>query len=149
MNMFYRAAASKILPHQQEFKENLDPQTLMDFMQKNNINDPDTAYDKMVAGRRQELAATRQKELEAKHAADIEAARKEGAEQKARELAMGPGGVLPTDNTGGIVGVTSHMGAPAKISDEVKAKIGEAKLGDASLAALGYEMYKRGDLPVQ
>jgi hypothetical protein len=150
MNLFYRAASTRMLPHQQEFKENLDPQVLMKFMQDNKINDPDIAYDKMVAGKRQELSAQAAKDLEAKHAADITAAEQRGADKKAQELAMGPGGMLPTDNTGGIVGVTARIDQPAKVSDAVKAQVSEAKLGDGSLAALGYQSWRSGELgPVQ
>jgi hypothetical protein len=149
MNMFYASTAKHMLPHQQEFKENLDPQAIMSYMQQNRISDPDVAYDKMVAGRRAELATAREKELVEKHAADIAAAEQRGAERKAQELAMGPQGMLPTDNTGGIVGITSRVDAPAKISDEVRTKIAESKLGDGSLAQLGYEAFRRGELPVQ
>jgi hypothetical protein len=149
MNHFYRAAATRMLPHQQEFKENFDPQKLMEYMQQNRISDPDAAYDKMVAARRTELAAQAAKDMETKHAADITAAEQRGAERKAQELAMGPQGMLPTDNTGGILGVTARVDTPAKVSDETKARVTEAKLGDGSLAQLGYEMYRRGELPVQ
>lgn len=149
MNMFYQSAAKHMLPHQQEFKENLDPQTLMKFMQDNRITDPDTAYDRMVAGRRAEAAAQAAKDLEAKHAADLQAAREDERKKVMQEHAMGPGGVLPTDNTGGIAGITARVDQPAKVSDEVRAKVQDAKLGDGSLAALGYELYRTGQLPVQ
>ena len=144
MNLFYRAAATKMLPHQQEFKENLDPQVLMKFMQANGINDPDLAYDKMVAGKRQELSTQAAKDLETKHTADIAAAEQRGREQAAREVAMGPNGMLPTDNTGGIAGITARIDQPAKVSDEVKAKLADAKLGDGSLAELGYKAFREG-----
>jgi hypothetical protein len=144
MNLFYQATATRMLPHQQEFKENLDPKVLMKFMQDNHINDPDVAYDKMVAGKRQELSAQAAKDLETKHAADIAAAEQRGADKKAQELAMGPGGMLPTDNTGGIAGITARIDQPAKVSDEVKAKVADAKLGDGSLADLGYKMFREG-----
>ena len=144
MNMFYRATASRMLPHQQEFKENLDPQALMTFMQANKINDPDIAYDKMVAGKRQELAAQAAKDLEEKHAADIAAAEQRGRDKAAQEVAMGPNGMLPDDRTGGIAGITARIDQPAKVSDEVKAKVTDAKLGDGSLAELGYKMFREG-----
>jgi uncharacterized protein (DUF3084 family) len=149
MNYFYGRAVTKLLPHQQEFGEAFDPKVLYEFMQKSGINDPDLAYDRMVAGRRGEIAATKQKELEAKHVADLEAARQEGYNKRAQEVAMGSGGMLPTDSTGGIAGVTAFMSKPATISDEVKAKAAEAKLGDGSLAAMGLQMLQRGELPTQ
>ncbi len=146
MNMFYEAAAKHMLPHQKEFGENFDPKTFREFITKNQIQDPDVAYDKMVAGKRAELAVKHQQEVDAKHTADLEAARKEGYEKRAQEIAMGPNGMLPTDNTGGIVGVTSFMGQPAKVSDADKTAMSEAKLGDGSLAKLGYEKFVRGEL---
>ncbi len=149
MNMFYEAAAKHMLPHQKEFGENFDPKVLREFMATNRLTDPDLAYDRMVTGKRTELAEKHQKELETKHAADLEAARKEGYEKRAQEIAMGPNGMLPVDHTGGIVGVTSFMGQPAKVSDAEKTQLAEAKLGDGSLAKLGYEKYVRGELPVQ
>ena len=151
MNYFYQAVSNRLLPHQQEFKENLKAQDLMNYMQANKINDPDTAYDKMVAGRRAELAAQREKELNTKHAADLEAARTEGYNKRAQEVAMGPGGMLPTDQTGGIAGITAHVGGKAPtISDDEKAFIANAKLESGELAKLGYQMFKRGDFgPVQ
>jgi hypothetical protein len=121
----------------------------MEYIAKTGATDPEAAYDKWVADRRKDLSAQAAKDLEAKHTADIAAAEQRGADKKAQELAMGPGGMLPTDNTGGIVGVTARIDQPAKVSDEVKAKVTDAKLGDGSLAALGYEMYRRGELPVQ
>ena len=144
MNMFYRATASRMLPHQQEFKENLDPQVLMKFMQDNRINDPDIAYDKMVSGKRQELSAQAAKDLEAKHAADITAAEQRGRDKAAQEVAMGPNGMLPDDRTGGIAGITARIDQPAKVSDAVKAQVTDAKLGDGSLAELGYKAYREG-----
>jgi hypothetical protein len=145
MNFFYRAAASRLLPHQQEFGENLDPNALMTFMTTNRITDPDVAYDRMVAGRRSELAAKRQKELDEKHAADLEAARQEGYNKRAQEVAMGPNGSLPTDNTGGIAGVTARVEQSAQqLPDDVKAIIAGAKPGDGQLAALGYKMFTQG-----
>lgn len=149
MNLFYQSTQRHMLPHFNEFKENLDPQALMSYMQSNKISDPDIAYDRMVAQRRAEISAQAAKDLEAKHAADLEAARQEGYQKHAQEQAMGPGGVMPTDSTGGIAGVTARIDKPATISEEAKAKIGEAKLGDGSLAQIGLEMYRRGELPVQ
>ena len=148
MNHFYSSVSSRLLSHQQEFKDPLEAPKLMAFMQANKINDPDLAYDKMVAGRRAELAVQSQKDLETKHAADITAAEQRGREQRSQELAMGPNGVMPTDSTGGIVGVTSRIDQPAKISDDVKSKIGDAKVGDGSLAQLGYELYRQGAFSV-
>ena len=149
MNRFYSTVSAHLLPHQQEFKDNLDQQALMEYIAKTGATDPEAAYEKWVADRRKDLSAQAAKDLETKHTADIAAAEQRGADKKAQELAMGPGGMLPTDNTGGIVGVTARIDQPAKVSDEVKAKVTDAKLGDGSLAALGYEMYRRGELPVQ
>lgn len=147
MNHFYRSMSAKILTHNNEFKETLDPQRVMEYMQQNKIIDPDLAYDRMVAGKRADNAANAQKELDAKHAADLAEAEKRGYEKRAQEAAMGPSGMSPTDQTGGIAGVTAHVAADPKMSDAVKSKMSEAKLGDGSLAALGYEMYRTGQLP--
>lgn len=149
MNRFYNTVSTHVLSHQKEFGENLDPQALMKFINDNaaagNVfTDPDMAYDKMVAGKRQELSAQAAKDLEAKHTADIAAAEQRGREQAAREVAMGPNGMLPTDNTGGIAGITARIDQPAKVSDEVKAKVTGAQLGDGSLADLGYKMFREG-----
>lgn len=145
MNHFYQAASKRLLPHQREFGTDLDPQQLLAFMQQNKIADPDAAYDKMVATARAELATKRETEREAKVAADIAAAEQRGREAAARELAMGPGGMMPTDGTGGIAGVTGRMDAAPKMSDDLKARVDTARLGDGSLAALGYEAYRRGE----
>jgi len=151
MNYFYKAVSNRLLPHQKEFGENLDSQKLMDYMTANKINDPDIAYDKMVAGRRSELATKAEQDRTAAQAAAVEAARKEGFDQAARERAMGPGGMSPTDQTGGIAGITAHVPQQSKMSDEVKAKVADAKLGSGELAALGYQQFMRGELngPVQ
>lgn len=148
MNLFYGATAKRMLPHQQEFSENLDPQSLMKYMQDNRIQDPDIAYDRMVAGKRAEIAAQRDKDLEAKHAADIAAAEQRGRELAAREVAMGPNGVMPTDGSGGIAGVTSRIDKPVEMSDAARAAIAAAKPGSGELAALGYQQYLRGELPL-
>ena len=129
----------------------LQPETvsMMEFMRQNRISDPDVAYDKMMATRRQENSA-KQKELDAAAvAAQIAEAEQRGYEKKATEMSMGPQGVLPTDQTGGIAGITSRMDPPAKMSEETAAKVAAGKLGDGSLAQLGYDMYRRGELPVQ
>jgi hypothetical protein len=144
MNIFYRTVADHQMGHYTEFGKSLNSQELMDYMTAQRINDPEIAYDKMMAPRRAEIATQRTKELTEKHAADIEAARKEGYEKHAQETAMGPGGMIPTDSTGGIVGVTSHTVQPAKLTDETTKRFAEAKPGTGELAALGYEMYRQG-----
>jgi len=149
MNVFYQTAAAHMLPHQQEFGENLNPRKLMEYMQVNRILDPDIAYDRMMAPRRSELAVQKQKELDEKHQKEIQEAEQRGRELAAREQAMGPQGVLPDDHSGGIAGITARVEKPATMSDETKARLAEAKLGDGTLAQLGYEMYRRGELPVQ
>jgi hypothetical protein len=150
MNYFYEAVTKKAFAHQKEFGESLDPAKLREVIVNTGIQDPDVAYDKMVAEKRAEIAANAQKELETKTAADLAAAEQRGYAKAAQERAMGPNGVLPTDQTGGIAGITAHVGAPAKVSDEFKAKIASAKPGTGELAALGYEAYRRGDFgPVQ
>ncbi len=149
MDTFYNVAATKLLPHHKEFGENLDAHALGQYMHQHQIPDPNVAYDQMVAPKRAELAAKRDKELEAKHAADIEAARQEGYTKRAQEAAMGPGGLLPTDQTGGIAGITAYMGKPAAFNDVEKAALEKAKLGEGSLPELGYRAYLEGRLPVQ
>lgn len=148
MHMFYRGATKHILGHKDEFGKNLDPQELVDFITKNAdkpwARDVDMAYDQMVSGMRAEKSAAAQKELEAKHAADIEAAVQRGRELAAQERVMGTSSMSPTDQTGGIAGITAVMGTPAKVSDEIKAKIAEAKLGDGTLPNLGYDLWRQG-----
>jgi hypothetical protein len=146
LHNFYGTIQSRMFAHKEEFGENLDGNAVMTYMTQNGIKDPVVAYERMFAGRRAELATQRTKDLEAKHLADIEAAEKRGRELAAREAAMGPGGSLPTDNSGGIAGVTG-MGKPAEVPDALKTAMKDAKVGDGSLAALGYQAYLRGDLP--
>jgi hypothetical protein len=153
LHSFYQAHARHMLPHKEEFGENLDPAKFQAFIQQN-LNqpwaaDPDLAYERMVAEQRQANAAKRAQEQAEAHQREIEQARADERQKVMQEHAMGPQGVLPTDSTGGIAGVTSLTQKPATMSDELKAKLGEAKLGDGSLAAMGYEMYRRGELPVQ
>ena len=144
MNYFYGGYSSKILRHKEEFGENLDPQPLMKFMTENGIQDVNLAYDKMVAGKRAELATKHEQEVEAKHAADITAAEQRGRELAAQERTMGPNGQMPTDSTGGILGVTARMESPAKVSDDAKAAIAAAKPGTGELANIGYALYRQG-----
>ena len=146
MNVFYGTVAAKMLPHHQEFGEVLDQRKLMEFMSTNNIADPSVGYEMMMAPRRAEIASAKAKEQEAANAKAIEEARKAGYEQHAKEVGMGTPNALPTDQSGGIAGVTAFV-APkaATISDAEKSVIQAAKLGDGSLPALGYEMYRRGD----
>lgn len=149
INIFYDSIYRHAFSHKDEFGESLDNRQLLKYMQDNGINDPDVAYDKWVAPRRAEIAAQKAKDLEAQHQEAIKAAEKRGYEQRAQEAAMGPGGVLPTDSSGGIAGISARLDNAPKISDEMKARIQEARPGDGSLAALGYEMYRKGELPVQ
>jgi hypothetical protein len=146
MHYFYRAAANHLLPHQQEFGENLDPQVLIDYMTTNHIQDADVAYDKMVAGKRAEISTKREGERQVQQKADLEAAEKRGYEKAAQERMMGNAGMSPTDQTGGITGITAHVGGKAlTVSDEEKSIIANAKLESGELAKLGYKMYLRGD----
>jgi len=151
MNFFYEAVTRHAFDHQKEFRENLDPGKFREFIVKNNILDPDMAYDKMVADRRAEIAKTRATEQEAANKKALEEAEKRGYEKAAQERAMGPSGMSPTDQTGGIAGITAHVGSKAPtISDEEKAIIANAKLESGELARLGYKMFQRGDFgPVQ
>ncbi len=146
---FYRFFITKLGPHQQEFGETPDPQKLLEFMGTNRIIDPNLAYEQMVAGRRKEIADQKQKELLEKHQLELDQARKDEREKTLREAAMGPRGTMPTDQQGGIAGVTARIDQPAKISDEEKNLVAGAKLGDGSLAQLGYAKYVRGELPTQ
>lgn len=77
--------------HQKEFGEILDPLTVVDYANKNGMNDLTKAYDLMVHGRREE---TRNKEIETK----IAEAKKQGAEEVRKEINMGPGGKMPSDS---------------------------------------------------
>jgi hypothetical protein len=151
MHNFYQTAAGRILSHKEEFGEQFNPQTLIDYMTSTNTQDPSIAYDKMVADKRAVNSTRQATETAAKHAADIEAARAEGRKLEAQERTMGPNGMMPTDSTGGIAGITAHVGQPAKIGDTAKAEIANAKLGSGDLAKLGYKAYLQGAFegPVQ
>ena len=149
MNRFYSSVSGKILTHRDEFKETLDPNKLMQFMQSNKINDPDLAYDRMVADQRSQNALKQKEADEVERLKQISEAEQRGYEKKAQEVSMGPEGMLPTDQSGGIAGITGRVGEPAKISDADAAKLAAAKLGDGSLATLGFQMYRNGQLPVQ
>ena len=151
MDRFYSVTAKHAFAHKDEFGENLDPQKLMLFITQNKLTDPDAAYDRMVADQRAANAAKAKTDLEAKHAADITAAEQRGRDLAATERAMGPGGMLPTDQSGGIAGVTARIDKPVAMSEATQKAATDAKLGDGSLAALGYEAYRRGEFttPVQ
>ena len=145
VHLYYGKVAPLMLKHQQEFGEVLDPTALMQFMTDKHLQDTTIGYDQFVAGKRAEIAAKKAEEVQAKHAADITAAEQRGREAALKEHAMGPGGVLPTDSTGGIAGVTSRIDTkPVTLSDDMQKAIAEAKPGDGSLAALGYKLYQSG-----
>jgi hypothetical protein len=151
---FFGAVANRIGSHRDEFGENFDQQKLFDYMTNNKINDADVAYDKMMASRRSEMASAKATADAAAHTAAVEAARLAGIEagrmQAAQERAMGPAGFSPTDETGGIVGVTSRVARDVSMSQAAKDAIASAKPGDGSLARLGYAAFMNGDLgPVQ
>jgi hypothetical protein len=151
MDRFYSVTAKHAFAHKDEFGENLDPQKLMSFITQNKLTDPDAAYDRMVADQRAANAAKAKTDLETKHAADIAAAEQRGRDLAATERAMGPGGMLPTDQSGGIAGVTARIDKPVAMSEATTKAATDAKLGDGSLAALGYAAFQRGEFsaPVQ
>jgi hypothetical protein len=147
---FYTAVTARSVQHQQEFGEYLDPVKYREYMRTTGINDPDLAYDRWVSDRRAGIASQRQQELETRHKTELEEAEKRGYEKRAQEAAMGPSGVLPTDNTGGIAGITAHTATkPATVSEEAKALLAGAKLGDGTAGDIGYKMFLRGELPTQ
>lgn len=149
INIFYDSIYRHAFAHKDEFGESLDNRQLLKYMQDNGINDPDVAYDKWVAPRRAEIATKRSQEADARHQEELKAAEQRGYEKRAQEAAMGPGGMLPTDSSGGITGISARLDNAPKISDEVKARIQEARPGDGSLAQLGYELFRKGELPIQ
>lgn len=151
LHRFYQSYARHLLPHQQEFGENLDPAKFLEFMESHRgeawASNPDLAYDQMVAERRRQLAEKREQERLEQHQKEIEEARADERKKVMQEVSMGPQGVLPTDSTGGIAGVTSPINnKPAELSEELKSKLADAKLGDGSLPTIGFELYRRGEL---
>lgn len=85
--------------HKDEFNEVLEPGQLLEYANKNGIQDIGKAYESWVAPRRTEAANK-------KHAEDIEAAKKAGAEEALKNQAMGQEGRMPVDQGGQEMG---HM----------------------------------------
>lgn len=143
MDRFYSTALPLVSQHKDEFGKPLNPRELLDYMGKNGIQDPNLAYDRMVAADRAAIAETRQKELVAKHQEELAAARKEGEDKVRQELAMGVGGMLPTDDSGGIVGVT-HIAPSGTIPKDLIDQTAGMKLNDPRLAAAGLKAAREG-----
>lgn len=148
MDRFYSRAYYLGFQHKDEFGQPMDPQVLLKFMGDNQIQDPDAAYERMVSKQRSDRAAAEKTALEAKHAQDILDAEKRGADAARQEQTMGPQGMLPTDNIGGIVGVTS-IPPSGTIPKETLDRTAGMKLSDPALAVAGLEALRKGQLPVQ
>lgn len=137
---FYGSTAHLPVQHKDEFGEVFKLKDLFEYMNKNKIMDPEAAYEKMVAPKRDEARKAaeeaREKDIEAK----IEAARSEERTKVLRERGQLEGR-LPTDNGTAPVG---HLQASAMRSAQEGKEPEiprEMKLGDSRLAQLGYEEY--------
>ena len=85
--------------HRQKFGETLKPREVFEYMKKNNISDPDDAYDKMYAGKFREAE---QKEIDAKLAKAKEEGIAEGRSAAIKEVTeRAPGGGSIVDGGGG------------------------------------------------
>jgi hypothetical protein len=134
----YKRTVGLPFKHAKEFGPDaeLDMGAVLDHMRKNNIHDPQKAYEDFVAPKRAEAQKAREAEVAAKHAAEIAEAERRG-EMKA---AMGSGGRLPTDQSGsgpimGHLQRTMLEKAKGANSDDP----GPGKLGDNVIAHQGYE----------
>ena len=141
MDRFYGAAYSLGFKHKDEFGEPLDTRALLKFINEKKIQDPELAYEQMVASKRAEIG-------NAKHQKELQEAEERGANRVRQEQAMGTSGMLPTDNTGGIVGIT-HIAPVADLPKEIAERTAGMKLTDPALAQAGLEMARRGLLPTQ
>jgi len=134
----YKRTVSLPWKHAKEFGPDaeLDMGAVLDHMRKNNIHDPQKAYEDYVAPKRAEAQKAREAEVAAKHAAEIAEAEKRG-EMKA---AMGSGGRLPTDQSGSGPAL-GHL--QRNILEKAKGANsddpGPGKLGENVIAQQGYE----------
>lgn len=148
MNNVLSFAARQNMSHFNEFGESLDSDKLVDFMRQRHVADPNLAYNQWVADKRAEKATQAAKDLEAKHAKDLEEARADERNKIQQELAMGKGGMLPTDTGGGILGVT-RMPKAGELPQDIAEAAKGVKLGEGKLAELGLEAARRGAIPMQ
>lgn len=123
-----------VLKHKDEFGEIIAPGEILNYMQKNGLNDPDAAYAQMVAPKREAKLAEQ-------HKADIEKAKAEAREEARREVAMGSSGRIPTDQSGTNPSL-GHL--QAKVLEKARADNqgpgpDDVKLGDQVLAQMGVE----------
>jgi hypothetical protein len=148
----YKKTAHLPSKHMKEFGDPMNMNDFMDHWQKSGIKDPDQAYESFISPLKQERDKVAAEKREKEYQDRVEAARKEGEEKARREMSMGQGGRIPSDQGG-----TSGMGMlerqimqkrtqsgaqkdnPPEIPDSVK-------LGDGTLAQLGYEKYLKGEL---
>jgi hypothetical protein len=138
MQNFYSQVYTLGFQHKDEFGQPLDPSELYQFMVKTGLRDAKLAYEQMVAPKRAELAAK-------KHEEELRAAEQRGMEKARQELAMATPG-LPTDNTGGIIGVTHPGVSKAEIPQELAEKTKGLSLTDPELARIGVDALRRGIL---
>jgi hypothetical protein len=143
MDNFYSAAHKLGFAHKDEFGKPLDDRKLLEFMGKNHIQDPTLAYERMVAADRATIAATKQQELEAQHLKDVQEAEERGANRVRQEVTMGVGGMLPTDDAGGIVGVT-HIAPSGTVPKDLLDQTAGMKLTDPRLAVAGLKAAREG-----
>lgn len=133
-----------LFSHKDEFGEVLDVQGLFNHMRENQVFDPEDAYNKMVAERRQKLSEERTAAEEEAQKKALEEAEQRGFEKARQEAAMRPGGQIPTDQQG----PAPNLGHLQKSKLE-HAKTGDGEgdqpapknvdLGAGQLAHLGYE----------
>jgi len=142
MQAFYGQVYGLGFKHKDEFGEPLDPNELWNYMVRTGVRDPKVAYEQMVAPKRAEIQAKQQEQL-------LKEAEERGAQRARQELAMGGQNALPTDTSGGIIGVT-HMPVPqGEIPQDLQERAKGMNLRDPALASLGVEALRRGVLPTQ
>lgn len=135
--------------HEKEFGEELEIGTVLKYMNENRVNDPEIAYNQMMAGRRSEAEKKRREEVETKHKEELEVqtkkAREEGEKEGVKKAAMSQGGRIPTDQ-GTSPGSVGHLQRLQQERQKISTKPPEGadvpagvKLGQGTLAELGYE----------
>jgi hypothetical protein len=129
--------------HMKEFDEVLEMDTLLDYMREKKEFDPQAAYDKMVAGRREEMATAKATADEEARKAELEAAEEKGRKQALQETTMRNGGQLPTDQAGSNDKIghlqRSKLESAKAGSEGEKAVPDGVQLGTGQLAHLGFE----------
>jgi hypothetical protein len=143
MDNFYSAAHKLGFAHKDEFGKPLDDRQLLEYMGKNHIQDPTLAYERMVAADRATIAEAKEKERQELHVKELQEAEERGANRVRQEVTMGVGGMLPTDDAGGIVGVT-HIAPSGTVPKDLLDQTAGMKLTDPRLAAAGLKAAREG-----